>query len=291
MEIQWYPGQMAKAKRLLQENLRLVDAVIEVLDARIPDSSRNPDIRSLIAQRPVVAVLTHADLADPQRTQEWLVALRRDYAGAAAVNAATGEGIRQLLQLLKTIPVMRRHGGNVRRLMVVGIPNVGKSSLINRLTGRSAAKTGNKPGVTKGKQWVRLPGDLELLDTPGMLWPKIENAGQAFRLAAVGAVRDEIYDPVELGATLVSYLAAQDPETFNKRYRIALKENDPYKILAEIGSKRGCLQKGGEIDLAAAARLLVADFRAGRLGRLTLERVEKRGDNNDQFHQNDAQGD
>ncbi len=288
MEIQWYPGQMAKAKRLLKENLKLVDAVVEVLDARIPDSSRNPDIRDLIAQQPVVAVLTHTDLADPQRTQEWLAVLQQDYAGVAAVNAMTGEGIRYLLRLLKNIPVKRKYGGKLRRLMVVGIPNVGKSSLINRLTGRSATHTGNKPGVTKGKQLVRLPGDLELLDTPGILWPKMENAGQAFRLAVVGAVKDEIYNPVELGAALVSYLTAHLPEALPKRYRIAPEEKDPHKILTDIGRRSGCLQKGGRVDLDAAARLLIKDFRAGRLGRITLETVERRGESDESFQQNDT---
>ncbi|NLM45602.1 MAG: ribosome biogenesis GTPase YlqF [Firmicutes bacterium] len=291
MEIQWYPGQMAKAKRLLKENLKLVDAVVEVLDARTPASSRNPDIRDLIAQRPVVAVLTHTDLADPQRTKEWLDALQKDYAGVAAVNAMTGEGIRPLLQLLKSLPAKRKYGGKLRKLLIVGIPNVGKSSLINRLTGRNAAQTGNKPGVTRGKQWVRLPGDLELLDTPGILWPKIENAGQAFRLAAVGAVKDTIYDPVELGAALACYLTAHVPETLPKRYRINPGEKDPHIILTEIGKRSGCLQRGGAVDLDAAARLLINDFRAGRLGRITLETVEKRGENNDYLQQNDAERD
>ncbi|NLM51349.1 MAG: ribosome biogenesis GTPase YlqF [Firmicutes bacterium] len=270
MEIQWYPGQMAKAKRLLQENLKLVDAVIEVLDARIPASSRNPDIRQLLRQRPVVAVLTRSDLAEPKLTAAWITALQKKYFAATAVDAQRGRGIKRLLGYLKTIPRKKKFGPRPLRLMVVGIPNVGKSSLINRLTGRSAAQTGDRPGITKGKQWVRLPGNLELLDTPGLLWPKIENKQQAFYLAAVGTIKDEIIDLVELGHKLVSFLLEKEPGLLYGRYKLPQNLN-PQEVLREIGRKRGCLLKGGEVDLEAAARLLLKDFREARLGRLTLE--------------------
>ncbi|NLP37207.1 MAG: ribosome biogenesis GTPase YlqF [Firmicutes bacterium] len=271
MQVQWYPGQMAKAKRLLRENLKFVDAVIEVLDARIPASSRNPDIRELIMQKPVVAVLTRSDLADPKLTDAWIDALQKKYFAATAVDAKKGRGMKKLLGCLKTIPRQGKFGKRPLRLMVVGIPNVGKSSLINRLIGRSAAQTGDRPGVTKGKQWVRLPGNLELLDMPGLLWPKIENKQQAFYLAAAGTIKDEILDRVELGYQLVSYLREKEPESLFNRYKLQ-QDLDPVEMLTEIGRKSGCLVKGGEVDLEAAASVLVKDFREARLGRLTLEK-------------------
>ncbi|EEG77229.1 ribosome biogenesis GTPase YlqF [Dethiobacter alkaliphilus] len=273
MDVQWYPGQMAKAKRLLRENLKLVDAVIEVLDARIPHSSKNPDIRDLLARRPVVGVLTRLDLADPSATAEWVKKLHSDYFAVTAVNANSGDGVKKLLQLLKGLPQRRKHGQRPIRLIVVGIPNVGKSSLINRLTKRSAAATGDKPGITKGKQWVRVNEGLEILDTPGMLWPKITSERQAFGLATAGAVKDEILDPVQMGVELVGFMQNEYAQRFAERYKLEQAEGDPRHILNEIGRRRGCLVKGGEVDLEAAARLVVKDFREGRLGRITLEKA------------------
>lgn len=291
MEVQWYPGHMAKAKRLLKENLKLVDAVVEVLDARIPVSSRNRDIQELLEKRPVVAALTRPDLADSQTTEEWVKVLRDFYFDAAAVNANTGDGVKKLLQILKKLPLRSKHATRPLRLMVVGIPNVGKSSLINRLTGRSAAATGDKPGITKGKQWVRLQEGLELLDTPGLLWPKISCEKQAFGLAATGAIKDEILDPVELGMELVRFIREAVPQQLAKRYKIHMPDAEPDDILAEIGRRRGCLVKGGEIDMEAAARLFVKDFREGRLGRLTLEKPEELGDFHEGLCQDDGGGD
>lgn len=271
MEVQWYPGQMAKAKRLLRENLKLVDAIIEVLDARIPKSSRNPDIRDIIVAKPVVAVLTRMDLANPSTTTRWQEALRADYWGVAAVNANTGDGVQRLLQLLTELPKGTKSGKRPVRLLVVGVPNVGKSSLINRLTGRSPTITGDKPGVTKNKQWVRVHEFLEILDTPGMLWPKITSAKQAFGLAAVGSVKDEILDPVQLGSELVGYLSEHNPDSLQERYKLETLSTDAREVLAQIGRKRGCLVKGGGVDMDTAARVFIKDYREGRLGRITLE--------------------
>ncbi len=271
MEVQWYPGQMAKAKRLLRENLKLVDAIIEVLDARIPSSSRNPDIRELLAAKPVVAVLTRMDLADKTATNRWQEALRTDYWGVSAVNANTGEGVQKLLQLLTELPRAAKKSNRPVRLLVVGVPNVGKSSLINRLTGRSPAITGDKPGVTKDKQWIRAHERLEILDTPGMLWPKITSTKQAFALAAVGSVKDEILDPIQLGTELIVYLSAHNPASLLERYKLEELSPDAVEVLAQIGKKRGCLVKGGEVDMETAARVFIKDYREGRLGRITLE--------------------
>jgi len=272
MEIQWYPGQMAKAKRLLRENLKLVDAVIEVLDARIPASSRNPDIRALLAARPLVAALTKADLADQAVTDLWLKELRKEYLAVATVNAASGEGIKRLLGELTRLP--KRRAARPLRLIVVGIPNVGKSSLINRLTGRRVTITGDKPGITRDKQWVHVQDGFEVLDTPGMLWPKITTREQAFALALTGAVKSEVLDILQLGKETIDFLLQQARPNLQDRYALTDLSFEPLELLAEVGRRRGCLLKGGGVDLEAAARQLVKDFREGRLGRISLERPE-----------------
>jgi len=273
MEIQWYPGQMAKARRLMRENLKHIDVVIEVLDARIPNSSRNPELQNFLSARPVVAVMTHQDLADEKATDDWQQALAGYYSRVTSINAKSGDGIKKLLQLLANFPRQAGREKRPLRLMVVGIPNVGKSSLINRMIGRSATVTGNKPGITKGKQWVRAGADLEILDTPGILMPKISSATQAFALAAVGAVKDEIMDIVQLALELADYLMVRMPENIKERYNFNECDKGPAAILEEVGRRRGCLLKGGEIDLQAAAFILVRDFREGRLGRITLEKA------------------
>ncbi|MBT9172985.1 MAG: Ribosome biogenesis GTPase A [Syntrophomonadaceae bacterium] len=269
MEINWYPGQMAKGKRLLRENLCLTDAVIEVLDARIPSGSRNPDIRKILSGKPVIAVLGKADLADPVLTDLWLKFLSRDYQAVVDVDLASGKGIKRLLAELHKLP--EKKAVKTWRFVVVGIPNVGKSSLLNRLTGRRVALTGDKPGITRDKQWVRIRAGLEILDTPGMLWPKISNKKQAFGLAATGAVKIETVDIFQLGLELSEFLAKQAPQAVGNRFGLGDIDIAPAELLKKIGKLRGCLLKGGETDLEAAARLLVKDFQKGRLGRITLE--------------------
>ncbi len=288
MEIQWYPGQMAKAKRLLRENLKLVDAVIEVLDARIPGSSRNPELRELLSAKPVVAVMTRRDLADAQTTSDWQERLRDEYSAVAAVNANSGEGVKKLLLQLERLP-RKKSAVHPLRLMVVGIPNVGKSSLINRLTGRSAAATGDKPGITLGKQWIRFHTGIEIMDTPGLLWPKIKTARQAFSLAAVGAVKDEVIDTYQLGMELADYLKHKAPQQFRERYKLDSLTGTPREILEAIGRQRGCLVAGGKVDMNAAVRLLIKDFREGRLGRISLERAQEWGkDEDNEFPEHDG---
>ncbi len=289
MDIQWYPGQMAKTKRLLRQDLKLADAVIEVLDARLPASSRNPDLKEMLAARPVAAVLTRRDLADPEATAAWLNVLRNEYVLAVAVNAASGEGVRQLLQRLETIPRRARAGNRPLRLLVAGIPNVGKSSLINRLTGRSAAATGDKPGVTRGRQWVRVRESLEVLDTPGLLWPKIETGHAAFALAAVGSVRDETVDMPRLALAVIEFFLKKKPAALAERYRFDGVISDSADLLQKIGRTRGCLIKGGTVDLEAAARVLIRDFRDGRLGRITLEMPGETGEH-DGYKEDDGGG-
>lgn len=271
MRVQWYPGQMAKATRLLAENSKLVDAVIEVLDARIPASSRNPAIRQILEIKPLLAVLTHADLADPGMTKKWLQVLQKDYFAAVALNVKSGRGVKKLLLYLRKIPRKKSKSKRPLRIMVAGIPNVGKSSLINRLIGRKAAIIGNKPGVTRGKQWLKLADNLEILDTPGVLWPKIESEKQAFALAAMGAVKDELLDMEELAGELSAYLQEKFVESIRLRYGFDPSGMNRAEVLKNIAVRSGCLRRGGEADVALAARLFVKDFREGRLGRLTLD--------------------
>lgn len=293
MEVQWYPGQMAKARRLLKEHLRLVDAVIEVLDARVPASSRNPDLRKILSTRPlpVVAALNKEDLADPAATLAWEAALKNEYFAVVPINAQDGSGIEKLLRCLQSVPRREKTGQRPLRVMVAGIPNVGKSSLINRLTGRSAASTGNRPGITKGKQWIRIRDGLELLDTPGLLWPKITSEKQAFGLAAVGSIKDEVFDQFKLAEELAAFLCRHAPGTLAKRYGLKADDLDAGEIVAEIGRRRGCLQKGGIVDLETAARILIKDFRDGRLGRITLESADDPEEETpDGFSENDGEG-
>ena len=279
MNYQWYPGHMTKAKRMMEENIKLIDIVIEVLDARIPFSSRNPDIDMLGKNKSRLILLNKSDLADEKVNKLWKEWFEEQGYFVVEVNARSGMGIRPINAIVKEackekIERDRKRGILNRpvRAMVVGIPNVGKSTFINTFAGRACAKTGNKPGVTKGKQWIRLNKQVELLDTPGILWPKFDDQQVGLRLAMLGSVNDEILNLEELACELGEFLEKNFPKAMEERYHIVPEEGRrKEEILALVAKERGCLAKGGEADTARAAGLLLDDFRSGRLGRITLE--------------------
>jgi len=281
MDIQWYPGHMAKAKRLVKENLKLVDVVIELLDARIPSSSRNPEIDDLVGQKPRLVVLNKSDLADPEQTKLWRAFFTRSGIPSIAVDSIKGIGVREVPEQVNKlaapkIQALVASGRRPRspRCMVVGIPNVGKSLFINKLVGQRVARTGDKPGVTRGQQWVKLAGNIDLLDTPGILWPKLESPEVAYRLAITGAIKDEIYNFIEIAGKLLKWLADNYPESIRERYKIEEMGALPEQLLEAVGARRGFYMSGGAIDLSKAARVVIKEFREGKLGRYTLDRPE-----------------
>ena len=276
--IQWFPGHMAKTRRLITENLSQVDAVIELLDARIPRSSKNPEIDRLIGTKPRLTLLTKSSLADPAATAEWIESL----GGAAlAVDTVTGEGIRSIAPALRKLLAdkVRRYAergmeDRALRAMIVGIPNVGKSSLVNRLGGGKKARVEDRPGVTLTKQWVTTSVGIELLDMPGVLWPKFDDRETGERLAYTGAIRDAILDTEELASALCRDLFREHRALFCARYKLdadALAEASPYDLLCAVARKRGFLVSGGELDTARAADILLDEFREAKIGRITLE--------------------
>ena len=281
MNYQWYPGHMTKAKRMMQENIRLIDLIIELVDARIPMSSRNPDIDEMGKGKARIILLNKSDLADARLNQEWESFFKEKGYFVQPLNAKTGAGIKNIQALVQEsckdkMERDRRRGIINRpvRAMVVGIPNVGKSTFINSFAGKACAKTGNKPGVTKGKQWIRLNKNLELLDTPGILWPKFEDQKIGERLALIGSINDEILHVDELAAALIRNLRNSYLDLLEKRYAITIDE-DAYDTLKKIAIARKCLQKGELPDVDRASSMLLEDFRSGKLGRITLERPEE----------------
>ena len=280
MNIQWYPGHMTKAKRMMQENIKLIDLVIEVTDARIPLSSRNPDIDELGKNKARLILLNKADLADDSRTEQWMEYFRSKGYYAVKINARSGAGMKGILPVImesckEKIERDRRRGILNRpvRAMVVGIPNVGKSTFINSFAGKACTKTGNKPGVTKGKQWIRINKNVELLDTPGILWPKFEDQEVGAKLAMVGSIKDEILNLEELSLELLAYLHREYEGVLEQRYQIIESENN-VTMLEEIARNRKCIQKGQELDYTKAANILLEEFRNGKIGRITLEKAE-----------------
>ena len=283
MNYQWYPGHMTKARRMMQENIKLIDLIIEVVDARIPLSSRNPDIDELGKNKARMILLNKSDLADERENEKWQEYFTQKGFHVVKMNAKSGAGVKNVLPVImeackEKIERDKRRGIKNRpiRAMVVGIPNVGKSTFINAFAGKACAKTGNKPGVTKGKQWIRLNKNVELLDTPGILWPKFEDPQVGLHLACMGAIRDEILSPEELALELLRLLSDLRPGILKERYQID-EDGDLPRMLEEIAKNRNCVKKGNVPDLGRAAALLLDEFRGGRLGSITLEIPESKG--------------
>lgn len=278
MNFQWYPGHMTKAKRMMQEDIKLIDVVIELVDTRIPLSSKNPDIDKLAQNKARIILLNKYDLAHEGSTTQWKEWFEKQGFLVALVNSKSGSGVRAVNDMIlkackEKIERDKRKGILNRpvRAMIVGIPNVGKSTFINSFAGKACTKTGNKPGVTKGKQWIRLNKNAELLDTPGILWPKFEDQSVGLRLAWIGSIKEEILNVAELSLELISFLTKHYKGILDSRYEISIGEDSSLEILQKIAEKRGCLLKGGELNLDKAAGILMDDFRSGKLGRITLE--------------------
>lgn len=280
MLIQWFPGHMAKTKRLIIEHLKVVDVAAELLDARIPLASANPMVEELLSGKPRIIILNKADLADPGMTKAWESYYKRKGVAAVSMSCGNGKDKKKFLRLIKEAasPMLekwKRRGLKTRsvRIMILGIPNVGKSTLINFISGTAAARTANTPGHTRGKQWVRLSQGLDLLDTPGVLWPKFEDQVAALRLAATGAIAGDVFDADTVVSELMRVLARTAPDALREKYGIEDAAADPQILLAQAGKRRGCILPGGAIDYARAQTMILNDFRSGKLGRITLDAV------------------
>lgn len=279
MAINWFPGHMAKTRREMKENMKLVDAVIEIRDARIVKSSSNPDVDEICGNKPRVILLNKSDLSEAKITKQWIEKLSTENIRAISVNSITGEGLKNIKPILdellkEKLERMKSKGlKNITiRAMVIGIPNVGKSSFINKMARNNIAKTGDRPGVTKSKQWIKTSIGIELMDTPGILWPKFEDEEVALNLAFTGAIKDEIMDIEDLAFKLVSRLQEFYPERLKERYKLTELDEDPLENLNNIGRKRGAVVSGGNIDYNRVSVLLLDEFRGGKLGSISLER-------------------
>ena len=278
-QLSWFPGHMTKTRRMITAEIANMDAVCEIIDARIPMSSRNPDLDELTAGKPRIVVLNRVDQADSAQTKRWAAYFRSLGYAVIEVDAKSGAGVKQFAPAVRAllrdkIAAYEAKGqvGRVLRVMILGIPNVGKSTFINKVSGRKSAKAEDRPGVTRGKQWVPVDKTLELLDTPGILWPKFEDPEVGVRLAFTGAIRDDVIDTEELAGRLMSYLGAQYPAALLERYKITVEEGeDGFALLEKAGRKRGFLISGGEVDTERMSRILLDEFRGGKLGRFTLE--------------------
>ena len=277
MDFQWYPGHMTKAKRMMQENMKLIDIMIELVDARIPLSSRNPDVDQLAAGKYRLILLNKSDMADERVTAQWEEYFKSKGFFVAKTNSKAGKGVKATQNIImeackEKLERDKKRGIKNRpiRAMIAGIPNVGKSTFINSLVGRACTKTGNKPGVTKGKQWIKLNKNIELLDTPGILWPKFEDQMVGLRLALIGSIRDEILNQDEMALELICYLKEHYPSILSDRYDVEESE-DKVKILESIAINRNCKLKGDELDYTKASKILLEEFRNGKLGKMSLE--------------------
>ncbi len=277
--INWYPGHMKKTRELIQENLKLVNAAIEIFDARIPISSKNPVIDELIKNKKRIVILNKSDLSDPKANDAWVKHFKSMGAETVCMNALTGTGMSELYKVMNRIKD-EINKDSVRkkpfRAMIVGIPNVGKSSLINRIAGKKSAKTGNRPGVTRGKQWINLQDQIQLLDTPGILWPKFEDKNVALKLSFVGSIKDEILDREDLTIELIKYLQKNYPQLLIERYKLESVDGEALEVMEAICEKRGFIMSGKRYDYARAARTVIDEFRAGKMGRITLEMPPER---------------
>lgn len=280
MLIQWFPGHMTKTKRMIEEHLKAVDVVAELLDARIPVSSANPMVEEIVSGKPRIIILNKADLANPRATDQWISYYEKKGIPVLPMSVGNSKNKKKLLQVIRDTaePILakwKRRGMKSRsvRLMILGIPNVGKSSLINFLAGTAATRTANTPGHTRGKQWVRLSEGLDLLDTPGVLWPKFDDQTAALRLAATGAIAGDVFNASEVVAELMSSLAKTSPEILKEQYNIENPDQDPQVLLEQAGRRRGCLLPGGNIDFDRAEMVVLRDFRNGKLRRITLDPI------------------
>ena len=292
MNINWYPGHMAKTKRQIIDDLRIIDVVIEILDARIPISSQNPDMKQLIKNKKRIIVLNKSDLADERETSRWIQKFKSKNSSAISVCSNSGNGINSVIKeieklMQEEIEINRQKGrtGKSIRVLILGIPNVGKSSFINRISKKNSMQVGNKPGVTKQKQWIRLSNNIELLDTPGVLWPKFESEEVGLNLAFTGTIKDDILPKVEIAYRLLKFIIENHLENVLERYKLTKEEveeilnkhdeenNKIYEVMCLIGKKRGCIVSGGNIDDEKTANIILDDFRNCKLGRITLEKV------------------
>jgi ribosome biogenesis GTPase A len=278
MAIQWFPGHMAKARRQITEKLKLIDVVFELVDARIPLSSRNPMIDEIIAEKPRILLLNKADMADPKVTEEWRRFFKQYQTEVLQVNSHNGNGVEKIAPAAHRLlhekrERMKAKGMNPRavRALILGIPNVGKSTLINRLAGRKTADIGDRPGITKSQQWIKIKGQLELLDTPGILWPKFEDEATGLKLAATGAIKDDLVDFQDTAYFTLKFLKERYPDSLRDRYRLEIIPDEIIALFDEIGKKRGCFISGGEVDYEKTSELVLREFRSGKLGRLSME--------------------
>ena len=282
MNIQWFPGHMTKAQRMIEENLKMVDAVCEILDARIPRSSRNPDIDRLAGDKPRLVILNRTDLADPAITARWRKYFEAQGLAILETDARTGKGVNGFAPAIRRLLAdkireyeAKGQVGRPLRVMILGIPNVGKSTFINKVAGRKTARAEDRPGVTRSKQWVPVDSTLELLDTPGILWPRFDDPEVGKRLAFTGAIKDDVVDMEELACCLMDYLSRRYAPVLAERYKIEVEPKDSgYDLLEKAGRKRGFLMRGAQVDTQRMARVLLDEFRGGKLGRFTLETVE-----------------
>ena len=279
-KIQWFPGHMTKAKRMMESQIKLVDVVVEMLDARIPRSSTNPMLQDILGSKPKVIALNKLDMADKAQTDLWVEKIKNSGLPVCKLDCATGKGVKHLISAIQlaakpVIDKWLKKGVRNRpvRVMIVGIPNVGKSTLINRLVGKNKVMAADRPGVTRGQQWVTIAKGLELLDTPGVLWPKFEDPSVGFALAATGAIKEDVFDRESAVELLIDFLLKNYPQELATKYAVSLEEGDDVNaVMAKIATSRGCLKAGGLLDIDKVVQLVLRDFRAGRIGRFTIDK-------------------